>query len=190
VGFSLGALVIIDFLINKHFQKDAVLNLGPSNSTGNEFETDFAVFYAPAVRTHWFTKIPSFLWKSLSIPSASIPEYRSQNATPVAAYKSLLEMQEGLSKLVRTDPIKSRKALHFPAVVFLEPFDELVAFNPTIEWVKGLGLENWLISQVSARNAEHSRKFSHLIIDPKSVGILEWKRMIEVIERQIAEKTN
>jgi alpha-beta hydrolase superfamily lysophospholipase len=171
VGFSLGALVYLNSLLQFEFFAKRV---------------KAAVLFAPAIKTHWYASLPKYLWNDLKIPSASVPSYRAHNFTPVAAYKALFKLQENILVEGGNNPVNARKLWNVPTLVFLEPRDELVSQRGTQEWVSQLGLNNWQLIPVSAKNSSHDRKFAHLIIDSLSVGIQEWNRILNTMQNWIS----
>jgi hypothetical protein len=177
VGFSLGAIAFLNAWIKPPLHEPA----------GKQFEVglhvDSFVLYAPAIQTHWYTKLPKYLFNSLLIPSGNLPEYRAHNATPVSAYRALFQLQENL--LLTAQGRKVQERLNIPSLVFLEPHDELVSYGNTLEWISHLGLNKWQPRAVSATQSVLDRKFKHLIIDSKSVGNSEWFRMNQFISEFI-----
>jgi hypothetical protein len=66
-----------------------------------------------------------------------------------------------------------------PALIFLNPRDELVSPSGTTSWIESNGLQStWRIVEVHPRSAS-SEMAEHLIIDEPSLGESEWRRVTD-----------
>lgn len=154
VGYSLGALVGL--------------------ATLQEMESGFiqrAVFLAPAIsltkKTYFMRLLTPF--PHFGVPSLSPLNYRANWATSVACYNSVFSLKASLSE-------KSWGNLGFPALVLVDPKDELVNYKGLRQMLPS----EWRLMPIDNSRGE-ARTFHHLILDPYVLGISEWTRMTGAI---------
>ena len=163
IGFSLGSVVILDSL-----------------SVIAESGVDRLVLFAPAITPHWYlhaVQILGIFAKRWTIPSLTPEEYRANPGTSVAAYLALFE---GIHHLSQT----GFSNLRIPALVFMDPLDELVDSNALKRLIVEEELEMW--NYIAIRNPSVN-SYHHYIIDPENVGGECWSYMLELIKEFLFE---
>lgn len=163
IAFSLGALVGVTSLLqdeNIHFAG--------------------MFLFAPAFRTHWYTwpmKFVSFFGRHIMIPSSAPEDYRANKATSAAAYEELFKGQEYFEKSISRD----KRRLLIPTEIFIDPKDELVSLSGLKSLITKYKLKkHWRINKIKSKS-----KYSHLIIDKKSLGQSQWYDIEEKLEKII-----
>lgn len=159
LGFSVGGLLGVDLLAagKVHFSKMILL--------------------APALQVHArsrLIRVARILGNSFVIPSRSPEDYRAHSGTTVAAY-------EALFKSLDTMAASNLDLANIPTRVFIDPDDELVSLEKTETFIAKKRLSNWKLSSVDASQSLTEPKYHHLIIDSKSLGEAEWKKLVEQI---------
>jgi len=159
VGFSLGALVLADLGSSPEYQ---------------EVKFSRAVFLAPAIAV----RLPTYAIKLLSpflfltIPSANIKELRANTSgTPIPAYNALFDSLNALEK-------RGFDRIHFPALIFLNPRDELVSRAGLISIVKRKTTPNWVLEDISIGSDSTFAASNHAIFESRFIGERSWNRMI------------
>jgi esterase/lipase len=161
VGYSLGGLMGCDLLLS---HKDV--------------SYDRMVLFAPALSI----TVESYLLKALMpfpnmvIDSLSPVCYRSNEGTPMAAYKALFEAVDNFDK-------NANDKLNKPTLIFIDEKDELVPFAKLNEIVTQRKLDRWQVHVVSKDSRLGENVSCHLIIDKDSVGPQMWKQMKEAIKK-------
>lgn len=158
VGYSLGGLVSVNYLLGKR-----------------RHIIDRLVLFAPALSvtvTSSLVRGSFFLDDNRIIPSMSPEAYKAQRGVSIRAYKSLFSLVDGLSGN------RSWSRVNIPTQIFIHPSDELVSLSGLEDLVREKSLSRWDVTRlnISGRTASHSYK--HLVIDPASVGSTEWRRKI------------
>jgi pimeloyl-ACP methyl ester carboxylesterase len=155
LGYSLGGVLVMDLL---------------ANTPG--LRVDRTVLFAPALKV----RIPDFLMNAgnsldagFSIPSMAPVNYRAQESTSLAAYRSL-------SDLVVSFNAADILAVNVPTVVFIDKNDELVSYGKLKRLVEGL--DHWELVTVDNRDSTLRPRYNHLIIDPLAVGEKEWEKKV------------
>jgi hypothetical protein len=161
VGYSLGALAGL--------------------ATLQEMEKGFvqqAILLAPAISLTKKTYLMKILtpFNNFDVPSLSPLHYRANWGTSVACYNSLFSLKTGLYQ-------SSWENLSFPALVILDPKDELVNINGLKKAVP----KNWNIMTVDNSDGD-AKTYHHLILDPYVLGNSEWNRMTGAIVQFMAKK--
>jgi len=163
-GYSLGGLLGCDLLTsdkNVSFQR--------------------MILFAPALNV----QIEGHLLKALTpfpnlvIDSLSPPSYRTNDGTPMAAYKALFEAIAHFEGNM-TDH------LNVPTVVFVHEGDELISYGKLAELVRSR-LPAWRIVSLGREGDGRSPSgiSRHLIIDEGGTGKEAWKLISEEIRRHI-----
>ena len=155
-AFSLGSLVAMAWMAQKQqpFFK-AQLLLAPAN---------FAHWYGSITKTLFFLK------DSFSLPSKNIKQYRSQDSTSLAAYRSMEELRDVV--------YAADKSVHnIPTLVFLDPKDELVSLKKLELFKKKFTLDQWKIETITDSEPTLKKSFHHLIIDEPSLGSHHWQEL-------------
>ncbi len=164
VAFSLGALVFLDYL-----------NQGP------DYRPHRLFLMAPAHTLHWYAHLPEYLdllSDSFGLPSQNLKEYRSQASTSLAAYRAMEAAREGLFRV-------QTKNLNLPTIVFLDPEDELINLKKIKSFLAKNSLTRWSLELTSNRQHQLQKSFHHLIIDKKTLGEREWKRLIRLLKNHL-----
>ncbi len=166
VGFSLGGLMGCDLLLLQ-----------------NDVSYDRMILLAPALSV----TVESYLLKVLMpfpnmvIDSLSPIYYRSNEGTPMAAYKSLFEAVDYFNS-------NANKKLNKPTIIFIDENDEFVPFLKIKEIITREKLDQWQICVVRKDNHISENVSHHLIIDRESVGPQMWKQMKNTIKMHINTK--
>ncbi|MHB8771549.1 MAG: alpha/beta hydrolase [Syntrophales bacterium] len=154
VGYSLGALLGCDLLVSDagvHFDRMAL--------------------FAPALHV---TSVPYLLkalmpFPGLVIDSRSPEGYRSNDGTPVAGYKALLEALDHFQAHITS-------ALNVPTIVFLDRDDEFISSDHLEEMISRNNLDLWNILTIRKKRPEPPCAY-HLLIDEAVTGKDVWERM-------------
>jgi len=157
LGFSLGGLLGVDLLVSD-----------PS------IAFDKMVLLSPALvirPINYAIQLLRFA-PGLVIPSLSLPSYRCNAGTPVAAYNALFEGVRHFHHHLKTD------RLNIPTLVFIDPKDEFVSFIGLKKFIAKAGLDQWSLHPVVKTNPDLQANMRHLIIDPDSVGQAAWSQMM------------
>jgi hypothetical protein len=161
VGYSLGALVFQDFLLNE------------LEATERQLLTAQYLF-APALQL----RASSLLLKVFSpalwlwIPSAGLKEYRGTWATPMAAYNALFASQIAWQKASKED-------FKVPTYLYLAEKDELVSWDKTQTLLNDPDFSFWKLEKVEKLGHRQGRTLHHMIIDSASFSPAEWNRVQE-----------
>ena len=154
LGFSLGALIGLDFLNTQDFH-----------------EVKKMVLIAPASDVHWYSKIPGKLgWigGKISLPSKNLKEYRSQPSTSLASYRAMKESQKSLEEI-------NINSLNIP--IYVDPDDELVSLKKIKERIQKNSLDKWSLTPISNQGSTLKKTYHHLIVDAPSMGPTIWDRV-------------
>ena len=157
VGYSLGGLLGCDLLISR-----------------KEVEYERMVLFAPALTIHLIT-LPLKLmrpFKRIIIPSMSPTYYRSNPGTPLAAYIALLGALKHFHR-------HCNDKLNIPTVVFIDKQDELVSYSKLKKLIARRNLESWQLYRIKKNLLQSVVEYNHLMIDEKSVGELQWERVLQ-----------
>jgi alpha-beta hydrolase superfamily lysophospholipase len=136
------------------------------------------VLFAPAFTPRRFARVARWLspFPRLVIPSASPEAFRANRGTSVAAYRALFDSIAALEA-------RGYARSNVPAVVFVDPKDELVSLRELRRLVARRGLDRWKIVEVSNAGSMLERSVHHLITGPEELGSEEWSR----VEAQIGK---
>jgi pimeloyl-ACP methyl ester carboxylesterase len=132
---------------------------------------DKLLLFAPALRIHRRSRVlrPLARWPQLVIPSATPRAYRANQGTTIAAYSALYAAQDLCER-------ELDRRLNVPALVFVDPHDELVSAGGLQRLIAERGLSNWQVHPVHKSTGAATR-YHHLLIDPQSVGAQTWAEM-------------
>lgn len=160
VGFSLGALVALEWLATKDPLPE------PSISK--------MVLIAPAIATPWYSRAAvsmiSWFGRSFTMPSRSPKDYRANPGTSVAAYQALFAIKNSLKELrFRNNNI--------PALLLIDKYDELVPSESVKKIITEYRLSKWILDIVDNRFAHDNYGFRHLMVDEKAVGKPLWEEL-------------
>jgi alpha-beta hydrolase superfamily lysophospholipase len=138
---------------------------------------DKLLLFAPALRIHRRSRVlqPLARWPQLIIPSATPRAYRANEGTTVAAYNALYKAQDECERGLD-------KQLDVPALVFVDPQDELVSAGGLQRLIVERGLSHWQVHKVQKSQGAKTR-YHHLLIDPQSVGAQTWGEITEILRR-------
>lgn len=165
LGFSLGALIGVDFL----------------NTQNNHMVSKMALI-SPATDVHWYSKIPGklgWLGGKISLPSKNLKEYRSQPSTSLASYRSMKKSQNSLEEI-------NLPSLNIPTLVFVDPDDELVSLKNLKKRIKKNSLDNWKTKPISNKGSTLKKTYHHLVVDKQSMGPHQW----EIVKKDITDHFN
>jgi alpha-beta hydrolase superfamily lysophospholipase len=157
VGFSMGGLLGVDLFTSNPYVK-----------------FDKMVLFAPALKMH----NRNYLLKTMSpfpglvVPSFAPGSYRTNKATPMAAYNALFEAVKHFEK--NLDP-----KINVPTVVFLDEQDELISFSGLEKMIRNQKLDQWKIHPVKKDRTATEIDMHHIIIDEASVGKRMWKEIVD-----------
>ena len=157
IGYSLGAAVLLDLLKSRDLK--------------NNFQKIITI--APAIRVHWYTRLPKFLAffsKKIVIPSLNNEQYRMHKGTTTAAY-------EALHDIIDKFEYPHGKKLQVPIMVVIDPKDELVSLSKIQSMIKKNDLAHWEIVEVNNDASLLAKKYHHLIIDPPTLGKVNFSQL-------------
>jgi alpha-beta hydrolase superfamily lysophospholipase len=163
-GFSLGGLLGCDLL-----------------ASDKNVSFQGMILFAPALNV----QIEGHLLKALTpfpnlvIDSLSPPSYRTNDGTPMAAYKALFEA-------IAHFEVNMSDRLNVPTVVFVHEGDELISYEKLTQLVR-TRLSAWRIVSLG-RNGDGrgpSGISRHLIIDEGGTGKEAWKLISEKMRRHL-----
>ncbi len=158
VGFSLGGLLVHDFLCEQRSAR-----------------FDRMVLLAPAIaltRQAIVVRILE-LFRSLGhvmIPSLCHPHYRANEGIPIAAYNALLDSYRRIHQ-------KHLRTSNIPSLVIAHPNDELVSATRIKELIADYKLDQWSLLHVSSTQHLLRLLYHHIITDPDTLGQKEWERV-------------
>ncbi|MFA6238418.1 MAG: alpha/beta hydrolase [Bacteriovorax sp.] len=157
VGFSLGALIGIRFLL-KH--------------SDHQFKK--LVLFAPATHTHFYTAIPAMLGHlapSIGLPSMNLLNYRERKSTTLNEYKKMHELQNDIKYALKNNSI------NIPTLLITSPNDELVESSKLIKFAQSN--PHWQCLEVSNHGSQLPRKYNHLMIDSEALGPEQWEILLK-----------
>jgi len=165
-GFSLGALLGCDLL-----------------ASDRDVSFRRMILFAPAlnvmIEAHLLKALTPF--PNLVIDSLSPPTYRTNDGTPMAAYRALFEAISHLKE-------QSTDRLDIPTLVFIDENDELVDGRNLTEFARK-GLTRWRVVTLHRDKDDRGPQTlsHHLIIDEAGTGREAWKRVETDIRRHVRE---
>lgn len=165
VGYSLGGLLGADILLSYP-----------------DVQWDRAILFAPALALHWRTQCLRLIsmFDQLIIPSLSIPAYRSNEGTSIAAYNALFSAQRHFQD-------QADQRLNFPTLLIADRQDELVDVAKIMRWIDQYHWSYWQVMLVEKTEPLHAKHYAHLIIDESSVGQTSWAKIVMAIEQFLSQ---
>ncbi len=136
---------------------------------------DKMVLFAPALDIHakaHFLKILSF-FPGIVIPSLSPKIYRANRGTPVAGYNAMFKA------IKRFDKKKCSK-LNIPAVIFIDPHDELVSYKGLKKIKQNNNFDQWEFFPVKKVVIDKKNNRHHLLINEASTGKNMWIKIMDI----------
>ena len=163
IGYSIGGLLGVD--------------LFASNSNAY---FDRMVLLAPALCLNIMNFAIKFLlpFPKLVIPSLSLPSYRANFGSPVAAYHALFDVIEHFHHNMTSK-------LNIPTLVIIDPRDKLVSYGRLTQIIKRKGFDQWKLHLLKKSENDAKKKPHHLIIDESTVGNNSWDSMKRLIIRHL-----
>lgn len=159
LGYSLGALLGVDFIVNHPQHKITKCAL-----------------IAPATHTKLMTKLLSvggILFPKLSIPSFNLEKYRQQPRTILLSYKIINHLQKKLKKLF------NEKSISIPTLLVTSKDDELI--NSSRLTKLAALYPNWATLELTNKRSQLPIKYHHLMIDSESLGRDEWEKLLKIL---------
>lgn len=162
VGYSLGGILLIDFLSLKQLPQ----------------AFDKTVLLTPALALNSYIYLASGLtvfadW--VLTPAFTPLDYALYPVMPVAAYRAMFNMVEKFTK-------KFSPQANVPTLVIIDRHDEITDFSGLVNLIDRNNLTNWRIMTVDNRGSTLAIPAHHLIIDQASLGPKEWYRMLDQID--------
>jgi alpha-beta hydrolase superfamily lysophospholipase len=131
------------------------------------------VLFAPALCIHRSSYVLKLLarWPQLVVPSLTPAMYRTNPGTAIAAYNALYAAQHDFEQAIG-------RRLNVPALVFVDPYDEMVSSRGLQQLILRHKLSQWQV-QLVHKTAGANTRYHHLLIDRGSVGTATWRQMME-----------
>lgn len=173
LGFSIGGLLLTN-----------MFDTNPSLPTPHGM-----ILLAPAISLNTLIDVstalqipPPLTW---SIPNLAPRAYRRYELTPLFWYSNALALYTTM------DSIKNEARLkQIPTLIVLNPKDELVSEGGTRRWVEEHHLApEWRIETIHPDTPERFLK-EHVILDRKSLGAAEWKKLQLMIGEFLEERAH
>ena len=166
LAFSIGGVAALEYL-REHGNKAAGI--------------DNAVLIAPplalSLRSTLIRMMLPGRYLDLALPSLTPEAYRAHSHTPLAAYDAAFE----LIRRVSSDPGPALRTL--PALILVSPDDEMVSIAGLRRLIETKALGAWRIEEVRPQ-PQFQPSYSHLILDPPSMGAAEWRRISQIISKE------
>lgn len=162
IGFSMGALLIMDYL-----------STNPSDLYFQSLN-----FLSPAFAIHWYLKLLTplrFFPSKWLIPSRNLAEYRSQDGTSIAAYQAFF-------KTLKNFKPNSLSRLNSSLKVFMDPRDELVSFKSLMGF-----LPKGTMIPINTDHHEHQKLYRHITFSKKSLGKKEWNSLMDNMLKNLTQ---
>lgn len=141
---------------------------------------DRMVLFAPALNV----TVESYLLKvlmpfpNLVIDSLSPASYRSNEGTPMAAYRALVEAVEYFKNNI-SDKINT------PTIIFIDEKDEFIPYSSLKEMIAQNNLSRWHITMVRKNLDVEGKMSHHLIVDRESVGDNMWTHIVDAFKKHL-----
>lgn len=164
-GYSMGALLGCDLLASQpdvHFSR--------------------MVLFAPALNVTTKSYVLKALspFPSLVIDSLAPEKYRSNDGTPVAAYRAMFEAMDHFEGNIG-------KKLNVPTIVFIDENDELISYQQLADMIAGNKLDQWEIHRVQKDGDIAAGISSHLIINEDTTGKNMWARITTLVKKHLLQ---
>jgi pimeloyl-ACP methyl ester carboxylesterase len=167
LGYSQGALLVLDYLVSDKYRGETV------------------VLLAPPLVLRWYADLLRLLLPfkcfGMVVPSLAKPEYRVSWGVPLGTYSTLLKLQELVrEKVLREGPFDSS------GLVILHKEDELVDSERVLEMFR-LFFPRWRVLMIEELGPG---PHSHLLVHPDAVGTNSWmkikKELLDFLETRQA----
>ena len=166
VGYSLGGLLGCNLLLtDPHVAYDRLILFAPALSMTAES----------------YLLKPLMPFPNLVIDSLSPVSYRSNDGTPMAAYRAVFDAVEYFQN--NADP-----RLNIPAAVFVDEKDEFISSTRLQETVARRNLDRWRIHWVQKGPDGDEKLAHHMLIDEAGVGRDTWRQMTAVMKQFVTMK--
>jgi len=141
---------------------------------------DRMVLFAPAlnvtVKSYFLKALMPF--PNLVIDSLSPISYRSNEGTPMAAYRALFEAIEYFKD-------NNNDRINTATIIFIDEKDEFISYSSLKEMIALKNLSLWHIAMVRKDNDVEGKMSNHLIIDRESVGEKMWTEVIHALKTHV-----
>ncbi len=145
----------------------ALLGLRLSQTSRVRFEK--MILFAPAIHLRPWSYFPRLLGTlNIRLPSGMPKAIRANSGTPISAYEALFQLVR------RFEP----DFVHPPALVVMDPRDELVSYAKVRAWTQRNPANRLLTIKSPAR-------FKHLLTDQTFVGEANWRLIGNAIKELI-----
>jgi len=158
VGYSGGAVLSLELIQRLDIRFDKFLLFAPAISFRN---------------THRLLRYLPF--NTLLIPSLLDEAYRSNPGTPVSAYKAIFATSQSCHKH------EISTCLNIPALIVMDPKDEMLSFQSIKRFIDEKRLENWRLLAVDGGAGQGN--YHHLITNKEFVGENNWQIIWDEIEQ-------
>lgn len=167
IGFSLGALVGLEWLANDGEKEAGITKM---------------VLIAPALTVPWYSraaiKMLSIFGRGLMLPSRSPEAYRANKGTSIAAYQALFELKHSLE-------LKKYKNANISTLVLIDREDELVDSRGIRKIINDFRLGAWTLEIVDNRFAYDNYGFRHLMVDEEAIGKGLWADLSHMVLKHL-----
>jgi alpha-beta hydrolase superfamily lysophospholipase len=171
VAFSAGGLLATQFLdFSEHLDTKPrrMVLLAP------------ALALRPLPRTAYFVRWFGPL--KLRVRNLAPSSYRRFDTTPLFWYTNIIDLYDETRTLRRPQRLRT-----IPTLIFMSREDELISFSNLEAWIEENHLSaSWKIEEVQPQPKD-SDLYEHLIIDERSLGVEQWRRMVERITSFLIE---
>jgi alpha-beta hydrolase superfamily lysophospholipase len=152
IGFSYGGLMGLDLLASR-----------------KDVHFDRAVLFAPALSLRSWDHAIRLLspFPRMVLPTLAPADYTANPGTPIAGYNALFETLDHFESHIGP-------RLNIPALVVMDPSDELVSFEGLKRLVQGHHLSQWQFFPVPHQRSAGKGMLRHIVIDEDSVGTAVW----------------
>lgn len=172
IGYSLGGLLITHVLdTHPEIRPEAVVLLAPALSLRLLPQTGYLL-----------TLLPPLSW---TMPNMAPPYYRRFRQTPLFWYRNTFTLYSETRKLRSYTRLQT-----IPTTILANPRDELVSLSGLQTWIDDNRLSaHWKIEPIKPEITDPSIP-GHVIIDQRSLGYPEWKRMLSILRGTLGKAGN
>jgi pimeloyl-ACP methyl ester carboxylesterase len=144
---------------------------------------DRLILFAPALSmtAESYLLKPLMPFPNLVIDSLSPVSYRSNDGTPMAAYRAVFDAVEYFHN-------NAGPRLNIPTAVFVDEKDEFISSSRLQETVSRRNLDRWRIHWVQKGPDGNDKLSHHMLIDEAGVGRDTWRQMTAVLRQQVSMK--
>jgi esterase/lipase len=147
--------------------------------SGESTPFDKQILLAPAFAIRprsYLVKLLFFLGKHRNLPSYTPKGYRVNESLPLHIYDILFREE----RRVLTSGFNQT---NIPALVIIDPRDELVSYQKLRKQVNRFGLTNYRLIILDHSLKARNQRYHHLIIDERTMGKRNWEMVIDEINR-------